>query len=388
MANKLRIGQFSDSFLPIVDGVGRVVYNYCSTLGNKGQEVVAVCPMEDMGYRGNYPFEIIDYYSTTLPTTAYNAGIPEIDPHFMKRLDMNSFDIIHVHTPFMAGNEGLRFAKKNHVPVVGSFHSKYHDDFLQLTGSRHLAGIGTDAIVRFYDQCDEVWTVSENSAETLKSYGYHNPIYIIENGMDIRAIDYSLAIDAKKHFGLGFDPVLLYVGQINWKKNLERILEACALLKKDGIKFQLVMAGQGPHEEEVAAKAEKLGIKENTVFTGHIQDEDLLYGLYALADLFVFPSTYDTYSMVVREAANARTASVVVRDSAPAECISDRENGFLCDDTNESLHEVLQEALSDEDRLIEMGIKAKETIPVSWDIVIDQALERYNYLIEKMKKGS
>ena len=124
MANKLRIGQFSDSFLPIVDGVGRVVYNYCNTLGNKGQEVVAVCPMENMGYRGTYPFEIIDYYSATVPTTAYNAGIPEIDPHFMKRLDMNSFDIIHVHTPFIAGMEGLRFARKNHSPVVGSFHSK------------------------------------------------------------------------------------------------------------------------------------------------------------------------------------------------------------------------------------------------------------------------
>ena len=75
MANKLRIGQFSDSFLPIVDGVGRVVYNYCSTLGNKGQEVVAVCPMEDMGYRGNYPFEIIDYYSTTLPTPSLDLSL-------------------------------------------------------------------------------------------------------------------------------------------------------------------------------------------------------------------------------------------------------------------------------------------------------------------------
>ena len=82
METKLKIGQFSDSFLPIVDGVGRVVFNYCNTLGNMGQEVVAVCPMEDMGYRGNYPFEIIDYYSTTVPTTAYNAGIPVTDIHF------------------------------------------------------------------------------------------------------------------------------------------------------------------------------------------------------------------------------------------------------------------------------------------------------------------
>lgn len=382
METKLKIGQFSDSFLPIVDGVGRVVFNYCNTLGNMGQDVVAVCPMEDMGYRGQYPFEIIDYFSTTVPTTAYNAGIPVTDIHFMKRLDMNDFDIIHVHTPFIAGIEGLRRAKKKKVPVVGSFHSKYYDDFLQMTGSKHLAGLGTDVVVKFYEACDEVWTVSENSAETLKSYGYNKPIYVVPNGMDIKEIDYSLAIKAKKHYNLGFDPVLLYVGQINWKKNLERILEACALLKKDGIKFQLVLAGKGPHEDEVKRKAKELDIEDITFFTGHISDEDLLYGLYALADLFVFPSNYDTYSMVVREAANARTASVVLKNSAPAECIVDKENGLLCEDTSENLYEVIKDALKDENFLINLGIKAKETIPISWDVVMEQALERYRYLIK------
>ena len=382
METKLKIGQFSDSFLPIVDGVGRVVFNYCNTLGNMGQDVIAVCPMENMGYRGEYPFEIIDYYSTTVPTTTYNAGIPLTDIHFMKRLDMNDFDIIHVHTPFIAGLEGLRRARKKKVPVVGSFHSKYYDDFLQMTGSKHLAGLGTDVIVKFYEACDEVWTVSENSAETLKSYGYTKPIYVVPNGMDIKEIDYSLAIKAKKHFNLGFDPVLLYVGQINWKKNIERIIEACSLLKKDGIKFQLVLAGKGPHEGEIKQRVKELGIEDITFFTGHVSDEDLLYGLYALADLFVFPSNYDTYSMVVREAANARTASVVLKNSAPAECIVDKENGLLCEDTSESLYEVIKDAMKDENYLINLGIKAKETIPISWDVVMTQVLERYHYLIK------
>ncbi len=382
----MKIGQFSDSFLPIVDGVGRVVFNYCNTLGKKGQEVVTICPMENMGYRGDFPFEIIDYYSTLVPTTVYNAGLPEIDSHFKKRLDMNKFDIVHVHTPFIAGIEGLKYARKNKVPVVGSFHSKYYDDFLQITGSKHLAGIGTDVIVKFYNKCDEVWTVSENSADTLRSYGYKKPIYIIPNGMEIKDIDYELAIKAKKHFNLSFDPMLLYVGQINWKKNIERIINACALLKKDDIKFQLVLAGKGPHEKEIAAAIEKLGIKESVVFTGHILDEDLLYGLYALADLFVFPSLYDTYSMVVREAANAKTASVVVKDSAPAECIKDRENGFLCEDNDESLFKILKEAVANRDNLVEMGIKAKESIPISWDVVIDQAIQRYEQIIKMKSK--
>ena len=286
-----------------------------------------------------------------------------------------------MHTPFIAGAEGLDYAKKKGIPVIGSFHSKYYDDFLQMTGSKHLAGLGTDVIVRFYESCDEVWTVSENSADTLESYGYSKPIYVIPNGMDIKDVGPELAIMAKEHFKLKDVPLLLYVGQINKKKNIKRILESCSLLKKDGIPFQLVLAGKGPHEEELSLLARKLGIGDDTLFTGHIQDEDLLDGLYAASDLFVFPSLYDTYSMVVREAANATTASVVVRGSAPAECIIDKENGYLCEDNNISLYEVIKEALSDKERLEAVGLNAKLTIPVSWESVIDEALKRYEYIL-------
>lgn len=379
----MKIGQFSDSFLPIVDGVGRVAYNYCETLANKGHEVSAIVPMENMGYRGRFPFEIIDYYSQNVPTTVYSAGVPLLDNHYDKRLEMTDFDIVHVHTPFIAGLQGIKYAKEHNVPAIGFFHSKYYDDFLQITGSRYLAKFGTDVIVNFYDKCDDVWTVSKNSAETLKSYGYDKPIYIIDNGMDIKEIKPELALKAKKHFNLNDDPVLLYVGQMNFKKNIKRILEACGLLKKNNIKFQLVLAGKGPHEEDIKKMAEDFRIDDCTILTGHLNDEDLLNGLYTLADLFVFPSLYDTYSMVVREAANNGTASVVVKDSAPSECIKDKENGLLCEDNSISLFEVIKEALTKDNYLKELGLKAKETIPLSWDNVIDKAILRYEEVIKK-----
>ena len=201
-------------------------------------------------------------------------------------------------------------------------------------------------------------------------------------------MDNNLAIKAREHFGLDNNvPILLYVGQINWKKNLERILESCSLLKKSDIKFKLVLAGKGPHVDELKQKAKELDIFDDVVLTGHILDEDLLSGLYALADMFVFPSLYDTYSMVVREAANAKTASVVVRGSAPAECIKDRENGMLCDDTSDSLYEVLKECLTNRDMLIRLGENAKKTIPVSWDVIMNQAVDRYKIVIENYRNN-
>ena len=381
----MKIGQFSDSFLPIIDGVGRVVYNYCETIANKGHECTIVAPLDKFGYRGKFPFEIIDFYAKKLPIMgSYDAGLPPFDLHFNARMDMTDFDIVHVHTPFITGYEGIKYARDRKIPIVGTFHSKYYDDFLQVTGSKTIASLGTDVVVSFYNHCDEVWAVSENSALTLVSYGYRGNVNIMPNGMMIKELDPSLAGLAKEHFKLNDDPVLLFVGQQNWKKNIIRVLEACALLKKQGSRFNLVLAGKGPHEDEIAAKIKELDIVEQTHCVGHILKEDLLSGLYALAKLFVFPSLYDNAPMVVREAANAGTPSIVVEKSSTAEIIENGINGFTCKDDSEDLCRVIKEALGNES-LDQIGINAKNTIPQSWDEIIDNVLQRYQNLIDKRK---
>ena len=383
----MKIGEFSDSFLPIVDGVGRVVYNYCETIAKKGYECTAVVPLDKFGYRGRFPFEIIDYYSRSLPLLPqYDAGMPAFDLHYNARLKMTDFDIVHVHTPFIAGNEGIKYAKDRNIPLIGTFHSKYYDDFLQITGSRYMAELGTDMIVRFYDHCDEVWAVSESSAETLKSYGYKGHVEVMPNGMMIKELDPSWAGLAKEHFGINDNPCLLYVGQMNWKKNILKILEAAAMLKKDGVKFNLIMAGKGPHEDEINAKIKELGIDDITHVVGHILREDLLSGLYMLADLFVFPSLYDNGPMVVREAANAGTPSIVTGGSSSAEGIDDGVNGFYCEDNSESIYRVAKSALSDLPKTRKIGLQAKDTIPVAWDEIIDDVIDRYELIINRYKE--
>jgi glycosyltransferase involved in cell wall biosynthesis len=384
----MKIGEFSDSFLPIVDGVGRVVFNYCETIAKKGYEVTAIVPLDKFGYRGKFHFEIIDYYSRSVPLfPQYDAGMPAFDLHYNARMKMTEFDIAHVHTPFIAGYEGIKYARERNIPLVGTFHSKYYDDFLQITGSRHVAGLGTDIIVRFYDHCDEVWAVSENSADTLRSYGYKGPLEVMPNGMMIKELNPDWKQLAKEHFKIDDDPCFLYVGQMNWKKNIAKILEACKILKDKGMKFNLVMAGKGPHEDEIKAMIKELGIEEESHLVGHILKEELLTGLYMLADLFVFPSIYDNAPMVVREAANAGTPSIVTAGSSSAETIDDGVNGFLCEDSPESIAEIIEKAMADRKKTESIGLQAKDSIPVAWDEIIDVVLDRYQYLIDK-KKGS
>lgn len=376
----MRIVQFSDSFLPIMDGVGNVVYQYALNMGARGHESYVVAPQTDTGYRGNFPFEIVDYIGMPLfRMKSYTIGMPALDMHCQNRLNAIEADIVHVHSPFVAGQAGLTYGQKNHLPIVGTFHSKYYDDFLQVTGMELLAKVGVKHVVNFYEKCDEVWAVSASSADTLRGYGYQGDIRVMPNGTDIRPLSEEKAREVIEQYGLaGEAPVLLFVGQVNWKKNLRRVLEACAKLETP---FSLVIAGQGPHEKEVRQLAEKLGIADRAVFTGHIADPDALNALYRRADLFLFPSIYDNSPLVVREAAAMGTPSVTVHGSSAAECITDGENGLLCEDDSDDLARVVRDALADPDALRRMGQRAHDTIPIPWTKLVDDVLERYQALL-------
>ncbi|HWR22984.1 MAG TPA: glycosyltransferase [Feifaniaceae bacterium] len=382
----MRIAQCNDTFLPIVDGVGRVTFEYAQSLARRSHECYVVVPMRDAGYRGNYPFEIVDFASVKVPgSPQYSTGIAKLDNHYVTRMDMVELDIVHAHSPGPSGLEAARLAAKHKIPLIGTFHSKYQDDILRYTRSEGIAQIGAKYVADFFDRCDEVWTVSYLASQTLRSYGYAGRIEIVPHGTNIPVITEADKAAVKEAYALNGDPVLLYVGQMDRKKNIRLTLEAAAALHRSGKRFLLVLAGQGKDFDAIRALADELGLHDAVRFTGHIADARTLNGLYASASLFVFPSAYDTAGLVVREAAAAGTPSVVLMDSAPAEVIQDGKNGFLCENDRESLAAVLDLALSDMHRLKAVGERAKETIPIPWEKVMDGVEERYRALCEKRR---
>ena len=106
-------------------------------------------------------------------------------------------------------------------------------------------------------------------------------------------------------------------------------------------------------------------------------DTHLLDGLYQAATLFTFPSQYDTFSLVIREAAAMYTPGVAIEGSAPAEPIVHGQNGLICPDDGEKLGELLLKYMHDTDALTRMGQAAHGTIPHDWDKVIASAHDRY-----------
>lgn len=385
----LRIGQFSDTFLPVVDGVGRVALAYAETLCKMGHQVSVVAPMYDTGFRGGYPFELVDFKSMNLPSSLeqYKVGEAPWDPHYRARMRMIPLDIVHSHSPFTAGSEALRLAVLRKLPMVGTFHSKYYDDFLKATKSEKLAKLGVKFVVNFYERCDEVWAVGEATANVLHEYGYEGPIQVMPNGVSRQAPDPEMEKEISRRFRLGDEPMILFVGQMNWKKNILTVLEACAEMKKNGVRFCLLFAGQGPDLKEIREKIDALGLTERTRLAGHVTDSRVLGGLYSRASVFAFPSLYDNAPMVVREAAVMGTPAVMVRNSSAAEIIHDGKNGFLCENSPQDLARVMTEALNDPETLRHVGEQARETIPVPWENIMERVVERYERLIALGKEG-
>ena len=209
----------------------------------------------------------------------------------------------------------------------------------------------------------------------------------MQNGTNLRDVDPDALAEAERRWDFGDLPLLLFVGQMDWKKNIGCILEACAALRRSGFVFRLALAGQGPDRDAIDRRVDELGLRENARLVGHITDTKLLDALFARASLFVFPSLYDNAPMVVREAAAMGTPAVLARGSTAAEIIRDGENGLLCENDGEDLARVIRGALADTERLARMGAAARASIPIPWQGILARVADRYADLIERNRAG-
>ena len=377
------IGQFCETYPPMVDGVGRVTQAYCVELEKLGHQTYFVAPV-DANDTHTEGIETVLYEGLPLGNLPYRLGIPALSSEYRRFSAETKFDIVHSHVPFLSGKAARKIAMAQNIPIVATFHSKYKDDFLKTTHSRALTSWVVNEIVKFYDTCDEVWAVSEGSKETLRSYGYKGPVVIMPNGTNL----YDLSDSAYKKSLTKIKaregvPFLLFVGQVDCKKNIDSVIKACSILKKQGRDFDLYIAGQGPDEKMLKGLCEVYGISGQVHFLGFISDDAFLHSLYKRADIFVFPSIYDNSPLCVREAASMKTPAILVKGTSSAECVKDGENGFLCEDSPESIAESIINALP---KAKEAGLLAYDTIPVAWSDVMKQVEERYITLCEAKKR--
>lgn len=378
------IGIFNDSFPPIMDGVSLATKNYAYWLQQKNQPVCVVTP-KSPNYTDNEPYPVFRYTSIPiLGRKPYRFGLPDIDLSFKTELEQISFGLVHAHCPFSSGRIALSIAKKQQIPFVATFHSKYRDDFEHSVHNKFLAKQMTNEIIRFFEKADEVWIPQASVEETIREYGFKGKVEIVDNGSDFatgEAIE-PIKLQARKDLNIADnDKVFLFVGQHIWEKNTRLIVESLALVKD--LSFKMFFVGTGYAKDDLIELVEKLELSSKVEFVDVIREREIIKKYYAAADLFLFPSIYDNAPLVIREAAALQTPAVLVRGSSSAESVIDNYNGFLIEDSTDSFAEKLRELINSPEKIKTAGVNASKSIARSWESVTEEVLDRYQKLMKR-----
>ena len=328
----------NDSFPPVIDGVANAVTNYARVIEKDYGSATVVTPYYPDADDSVFPFEVVRYPSIDLTKlVGYRAGNP-LSAEVMQRLEEKHFDLIHTHCPVASTVLARILRDRIHVPLVFTYHTKFDIDIAHAIRGKKLQEAAIRALVENISACDEVWTVSR--------------------------------------------------GRIMWYKGLRIILDAMKALKDSGCDFRMVFVGKGTDGPEVEAYCHELLLDDKVFFVAPAYDRDVIRAWYCRADLFLFPSTFDTNGLVVREAAACGLASVLIAGSCAAEDITDGRNGFFIEENAASMAALLKKIYQNRALLRQVGENAQKEIYISWDDAIHHACKRYDVVIDRFRSGA
>ena len=388
--NKQTICLLNDSFPPQIDGVANAVVNYAEHIEKNGGSAMVVTPSYPEAHDEIYTYPIVRYPSINYKgMEAYRAGFP-FSPTVAKSVKENEVALLHSHCPVISTFMARELRRVAKVPIVLTYHSKFDIDIKNVIGNERLQNLCKKAMVENISACDEVWVVSEGAGENLRSIGYEGDYIVMPNGVDFprERLPQEKIQEVTGAYDLPHNvTTYLFVGRMMWYKGIKIILDALSKLKDAGKDFRMVFVGDGDDKSDIEEYAKEIGLYDHCVFTGAIRDRTILAAWYCRADLFLFPSSYDTNGLVVREAAACDLATVLLKGSCAAEGITDGRNGFLIDENAESLYICLMALYDNLDKVKSVGKCAADEIYISWDTSVARAMERYKIVINNFENG-
>ncbi len=385
---ELKIGLLNDSFPPMIDGVANAVYNYADIINKKYGTSVAIAPFYPNTV-DNHPFEVYRYSSINFKgKIPYRVGNP-FSPMTIRELKKKEFDLLHNHCPFASGvlarQLNSAYLKSNRIPTVFTYHTKFDVDLHKYVGEGKFYKIAHNFVLSNINAADEVWVVSEGAGKDLKNFGYKKDYLVMPNGTDFkrgRSKDSDI-LKIRNAYEINPDTLtFLFVGRMFWYKNLKLIFDGLAELKKSGLKFKAIFVGDGLDRPAAEQYSKNLNLGEETIFIGSVCDREKVRSFFSLSDLLLFPSTYDTSGLVVKEAAACSCPALVVKGSCAAEDITDGVSGILIEENPEDFAKKILEATKNKHTLKELGENASKYVYYSWEQAVDKAYKRYEEIVK------
>ncbi len=368
----MRIGLFTDTYRPTINGITFVVETLKARLEEAGHEVFVFCPAKTI--RPNHKRELITDDDHIIRFPSIPSGFFEdfdislfFPPRALRQVKEMELDIVHIFTPSQVGLFGINVAVKNNIPFVVQ-HSTDLYEFVEhypnvLPGTLALVGVifpmtiklkGKDVrqilklyrprqamkwnrqivekgMTLLYSKADAVIVLCHKSYDQLKSWqdkNYSYDLTLMPNGVDALPRPTETAVDEfRATWGLTKkDEVFGFVGRLGEEKNLPVLIRAFDKVGKARPNAKLMFVGDFEYRETLEEMAANSKYPDRIIFTGAMPREKLGIA-YAALDVFAFPSLKDTQGWVLHEAAHARLPIVLI-DRGVSEIVKDGENGY------------------------------------------------------------
>lgn len=377
----MRIAIFSDTYVPEINGVARTLKRYTNYLEENGIEYKLFIP-EASTSLPEVPH--VQRFSS-IPFLFYpECRIALPNPLQIKQtLDVFKPTLIHIATPFNLGLYGLRYGKKNNIPMVASYHTNF-DDYLDYYRLPFLKKWIWKYMTWFHRPFEKVYVPSIRTREKVISQNLHSHIEVWGRGVDHSYYSPSkITNKIREKFSIKEKNILLYVGRIAPEKDIEIVLETFHnlpdQLKKD---THLLIVGDGPLLKQMTVIQH-----DKITFTGFIEGEELAE-VYASSDVFIFPSSTETFGNVVLEAMASGLPVVVAKAGGVQDLVEHGQNGYLCEakNTDEFIKNTLVLLENDELRL-KLAENARQfALSQSWEQIFNHLLDSFMSIVINKKQ--
>jgi glycosyltransferase involved in cell wall biosynthesis len=284
-------------------------------------------------------------------------------PPILRMLDYiqrQGFTEIIISTPGPIGLTALLAAKMLNLQTSGIYHTDFPQYIRILTDDSFLESVAWRYMHWFYGQLDTVFVNSEEYRRSWISRGFApEKLKILPRGLDTTLFNPERRDPAFwKKFGETNGAIrLLYVGRISKEKDLDVLAQAYRQLRDEGLPIQLYLVGDGPYLETLNST-----LLQDAVFTGYLRGMELATA-YASADVFVFPSTTDTFGNVVIEAQASGVPVIVSDTGGPKELVDQNVNGVVTKSHDvEDLARAIRDLVTDQNKRDQMSRQARQAV--------------------------
>lgn len=368
----MKIGIFSDTYFPQLNGVATSIRTLSNALRKRGHTVYIFTPSDPRC--AGQPEEEGIFRLPSVPVyfvRDYRAGYI-FPPHILKKISQLELDIVHTQTEFPLGFLGKLVSTTEGLPMVHTYHTMY-EDYVHYIGGGHIIsqGMARDFSGAFCNAAMGVIAPTHKTEHLLRSYGVTKPISVIPTGIDTshfrkENFDPAEILELRHSLGLEADtPVIISIGRIAKEKSIDVVISALPKLIEKLPDLKMVIVGEGNEIENLGKFAESLGIGDHVLFTGG-KPWDEIGKYYQLGNVFCSASVSETQGLTFAEAMAGGIPVVAKKDECIENIITDNETGMLFE-AEEDLPDLLYRVLTDKAlsaRLSRASIEAMDRLSV------------------------